>query len=58
MKAILAFNQLKEFLVQCSKVFASKKEQEQNDIDIDTYVVDISEEVYSRELAFDTTEIV
>lgn len=52
------FNQLREFLVQCSKVFASKKEQEQNDIDIDTYVIDISEEVYARELAFNTEEIV
>lgn len=58
MKALLAFNQLREFLEQCRSVFASKKEQEQNDLDIDNYVISISEEVYNKELAFDTTEIV
>ena len=49
---------LEEFLVKCSKAFASKKEVEQNDVDLNTYVLDISEETYNKLLAIDTTEIV
>ena len=49
---------LEEFLAKCSKAFASKKEVEQNDFDLNTYVLDIPEETCRQLLSIDVNEIV
>ena len=46
---------LGEFLTECKALFASQTEVEQNDSDINTYVLNID---YENNLAFDTSEIV
>ena len=43
-------DKLREFLVKCGQAFASKKEVEQNDADLNTYVLSISEENYTKYL--------
>ena len=48
---------LGEFLVGCKELFASQDEVNQNDSDINNYVLDIAD-WYNNNLAFDTDEIV
>ena len=46
---------LGEFLIECKALFASQTETEQNDINIENYVLNID---YENTLAFNTNQIV
>lgn len=48
---------LGEFLTGCKNIFASQDEVNQNDIDINDYVLDIAD-WYNENLVIDTNEIV
>lgn len=47
-----------DILPGCKQLFADKATVEQNNQDIDNYVLEISEEWYEENLGFDTSEII
>lgn len=48
---------LGEFLTGCKNIFASQDEVNQNDIDINNYVLDVAD-WYNDNIAFDTNKLV
>lgn len=52
--AVATLARLGEFLTECKALFASQTEVEENDTDINTYVLNVD---YSQ-IEFDTSEIV
>ncbi len=54
---IITLERLGEFLTKCRALFASQTEVAENDEDIETYVLNITDIWYEEHLKFDTSEI-
>lgn len=55
---VITLEKLSEFLAKCKELFATKTEVDTNDADIEDYVVNIADDWYENNVAFDTSEIV
>lgn len=55
---IITLEKLSEFLAKCKELFATKTDVDANDADIENYIVNIADDWYETNLAFDTSEIV